>query len=387
MLSKAIQMQDQLSELRRTFHRHPELSFQETKTAEFIADRLGELGMTVQTGIAKTGVVAYMGQDSPTIALRADMDALPITEVDDRPHRSQVPGVMHACGHDAHMACVLGAAMLLSGTNLPGRVCFVFQPSEEKMDDEGKSGAMRMVEEGVMDDLDAIVGLHVATDVLAGDIAISEGPTFGGLDYFTIHVLGQSAHGACPHQGIDAIQLASQVVTGLNSIVSRRIDPMQTSVISPGMIHGGSRPNILADRVTVKGTLRYFDEQVQAQLLEEIEAVCRTTHGLGGDYELTIGPRLLVTNNDAEITALVRSVGQDLLGANHVHAATPTLLAEDFSYFGREKPATYFRLGVRTEEESPILHSPTFDIDESCLPVGAAVLAETARRYLEDDQK
>jgi amidohydrolase len=390
MLKRAQRLGETLVALRRAVHHHPELGFQELRTAGLIADRLTELDISVRTGVAKTGVVgdlAAPGSAGPCIALRADMDALPIQEESDAPYASEVPGVMHACGHDVHVACLLGAAQLLAEAaaagSLRGQVRFLFQPAEEMQDDEGLSGAVRMVNEGAMEGVDAVVGLHVWADVPVGTIGIREGVTTAYPDKFVLVVRGQEAHGAYPQKGIDAISLAAQVIQALQTVISRRLDPTRGKVLTVGTIEGGSAQNVLAGEVTMTGTIRTFEPETRKILLSEMERACGVARALGGDFELTVIPGYIPVVNDAALTALVRQVGVDLLGEENVRDQPLEMGGEDFSYFAREAPGCFFWLGGGLPgEPKRIHHHPHFDVDERCLPLGAALLAETAIRYL-----
>jgi amidohydrolase len=388
MYTKAQRLSDTLVDLRRQVHRHPELSFKEHQTARLVAERLSRLGVAVRTGVAKTGVVGDLGQDGPCIALRADMDALPIQEENDVPYASDVPGVMHACGHDVHVACLLGAAQLLAeeaaAGHLAGRVRFLFQPSEESQDDEALSGAMRMVDEGVMEGVDAVVGLHVWADVPVGAVALRSGTFTAYPDMFELLVQGQGAHGAYPHRGIDAIFLAAQVINALQTVVSRRLDPTRSKVLTVGTIHGGTKSNILAGQVRMTGTIRTFEPETREALLSEMERACSVARALGGDFVLKITPGYIPVVNDPALTALVRQVAVEMVGEENVREPPLEMGGEDFSYFDREAPGCLFWLGGATPGEPQRLHHHSrFNVDERCLPLGAALLAEVARRFLE----
>jgi len=384
MLQRAHELHERIRALRRAIHQHPELSYQEHRTAALVADTLRSLGLQVETGVARTGVIGTLvGGEGPTVALRADMDALPIQEQNDVPYASQVPGVMHACGHDAHTAMLLGAAMLLAENPPPGRVRFLFQPSEEGPDEEGKSGGKRFVEAGVMEGVDAVFGLHVFGEYPSGTIAVRAGPQMAAADLFEVEIIGQGCHGAYPHKGTDAILLAAHVILALQQIVARRVDPVESGVVTVGAIQGGHKHNIVADRVILKGTTRAFDPTVRQRIFDELERACGVARALGGDFRLTITECYPPVVNDPELTAFVQEVARDLLGPEAVLEARPTMGAEDFSFLAREAPGCFWRLGVRApgEPERP-LHTPTFDIDEAVLPIGAALLAEVAWRYL-----
>ena len=387
MLLEAQGLSDTLVDLRRDFHRHPELAFREHRTARRVAERLAELGIAVRTGVGKTGVVGDLGQAGPRVALRADMDALPMQETNEVPYASQVPGVMHACGHDVHVACLLGAAELLTreaaAGRLPGRVRFLFQPAEEAQDDEGLSGAMRMVDEGVMEGVDAILGLHVWSEDPVGTISLREGAASAYPDTFKLVVKGQEAHAAFPHRGVDAISLAAQVITALETVVSRRLDPTTGKVLTVGTIQGGTKDNIMAGQVTMTGTIRTFEPETRQAVFAELERACGVARAMGGDYELDIQPGYIPVVNDPALTALVRQVGVDLLGAENVVTAPLQMGGEDFSYFAQEAPGCFFFIGGATPGEPVRLHHhPRFDVDERCLPLGAALLAEAAVRFL-----
>jgi amidohydrolase len=383
MLEQAHALQPRLTAIRRQIHQHPELGFQEEHTAGLVASVLSELGIRGQTGVGKTGVVGYLGQGPPTVALRADMDALPIQEENDVPYRSQVDGVMHACGHDAHVACLLGAAMLLAAEPPPGQVRFLFQPSEEKQDQEGMGGAMRMIEDGALEGVDAIFGLHCYSDIVSGGVGLRAGPICAAVDTANIAILGKGAHGAYPHRGLDPVLLASQVVIALHTIVSRRIRPTDPAVITVGAIHGGSAANIIPEKVSLRVTIRSFDTEVRRTLHGEIERACDVARALGGDYHLRIMDGDPATINDELMTALASTAATDLLGPENVVPVEPTMGAEDFACYLERVPGCFIRLGSGFPDRPPLIsHSPRFDLDERSLPVGAAVLATVAKRFI-----
>jgi amidohydrolase len=388
MLSRAQDLSDHLIRLRRHVHSHPELGFRELRTAQFIAGRLGELGITVRTGVGKTGVVGDLGERGPRIALRADIDALPIQEENDVPYASEVAGVMHACGHDAHVACLLGAAQLLAEEHaagrLPGQVRFLFQPSEEGQDDEGLSGGMRMADEGVMEGVDGVAALHVWADVPVGAITVRDGIMMAHPDKFVLTIQGRAAHGAFPHRGVDAITLSAQVITALQTVVSRRTDPIRAKVLTVGTIQGGTKDNIVAGSVTMTGTLRTFESETRDTMLAELERACGVARALGGDYDLKVIPGYLPVVNDPAMTALVRQVAADLLGPEAVREAALEMGGEDFSYLAQKAPGCFFLLGGATPGAAKREHHHSqFDIDERCLPLGTALLAELAMRFLD----
>ncbi len=384
MLEQAQALGDILVHLRRSIHQHPELGFKEVQTAQLVADTLASLGLKVDTGVGKTGVVGYLGQDGPTVAIRADMDALPIQEQNDVPYVSQIPGVMHACGHDAHTAIALGVAMLFSKMELPGRVRFLFQPSEERSDEEGRSGAMRLIEEGAMAGVDAILALHVEPRLETGQVKVAGGIICAAADSFKGTIMGKGCHGAFPHLGADPIFMSAQVINAIQGIVARRLDPTKPAVVTVGSIRGGTTSNVIPSEVELRGTIRALDEGVRHQIWMELEKAFEVSRGLGGNFQLQIEQGYPVLANDPDTAQLIHKVAADLLGVNAVQIEEPEMGAEDFSVLVSEAPGVLFSLGVkhRGSEETRQLHSPHFDIDEEALPIGVAILAEAARRYL-----
>jgi amidohydrolase len=382
MLQRAQEIKDQLVAWRRESHMHPELGFQETRTAARVAHVLESLGYRVRTGVGRTGVVAERGQGQPVVAIRADMDALPIHEANDVPYASQAPGVMHACGHDAHTAIALGVATLLAEEQFPGTVRFLFQPAEEVGDEEGVSGAPRMAEDGAMEGVDAVLALHVDGSVPVGDITVDAGPASAGADTFYATIVGRGGHGAMPHEAVDPIYIAGHVILALHGVVSRRLHPCDQAVVSIGSIHGGQADNVIPARVEISGTIRFMEAKVQDQIHAEIERALGVARALGGDYELKIEVGCPPMINDAEVVDLLREVATDLLGAGHIQPPEPEMGAEDFGAFSELAPGAMFMLGCRIEGDERKAHNPRFDVDERCLPVGAAILAEAALRRL-----
>jgi amidohydrolase len=382
VLERAQALQEDLIRWRRAIHQHPELGFQEFKTAELVADTLRSLGVKVKTQVGKTGVVGFLGEGKPVVALRADMDALPIQEANDVPYASQVPGVMHACGHDAHTAILLGVATLLREEELPGQVRFLFQPAEEVADEEGKSGAARMIEDGAMEGVDAVLALHVDSSQPVGSIEIDGVYISAGIDTFYATLMGTGCHGAYPHRGVDTIFILGQVINAIHGIVSRRIDPLKPAVISIGSIHGGQAHNVIPDSVELSGTIRSMDEKVRRELLGELERALGVAQSLGGDFELRIEEGFPSCRNDPQVASLIRQVAVDLLGKDCLHPPEPGMGAEDFGLLANLAPGAMFGLGTQGDDGPRRAHSPTFDIDERALPIGAAILAEATRRYL-----
>ncbi len=384
MLEQARALKDRIVAWRREIHRHPELAFQERRTAALVAGVLRELGYRVREGVAETGVVADLGEGGRTVALRADMDALPIQEATGLPYASQVPGVMHACGHDAHVAILLGAAVLLAREPLPGRVRLIFQPAEETAGADGRSGGARMVEEGALEGVDAVFALHVNAEGEPGRVEVRPGPLMAAVDTFEGEVIGAGGHGAYPHLARDAVWMASHVLQALYALPSRRIDPAEPCVVSVGVIQGGTASNILPEQVHLKGTLRSFSPEVRRQLRREVEAAFRLAEALGGQGRVRIWEGYPPTVNDPRGAALVEAVARRLLGDDRVDRAPLQMGAEDFAYYLQAVPGAFFFLGAAGAEPPTSHHSPHFRIDEAVLPLGAALLAEIARTFLRE---
>jgi amidohydrolase len=385
MLERAKELEHQITAWRRDIHMHPELGFQEHRTASTIAEALREAGLRAETGVGKTGVVGHLGEGRPAVGIRADMDALPLEETNDVPYASKVPGVMHACGHDAHVAILLGVAHLLSKmeNRPPGEVRFLFQPCEENWDDEGKSGAVRMVEEGALADLDAVIALHVDTKMPTGQISVGSGHITAAVDSFEAMITGKGCHGAYPHTGVDPIFILAQVINAIHGIRARRINPVRSAVISIGSVKAGEASNIIPNEVKLNGTIRSFDDETRQQLWEELEKALGVARALGGDYQLAIEKGFPAVYNAPEVAEVIQQVAEEMLGAEALPPAEPQMGAEDFSYMARKAPGAMFFLGAQIGDEKRPHHSPIFDLEESALPIGAAILTETAWRLLE----
>jgi amidohydrolase len=368
---------------RRELHRHPELGFEETRTARFVEDRLREMGIEVRTGLARTGVAGLLrggGRRLPAVLLRADMDGLPIQETAGRSYGSTIPGRMHACGHDAHMAMLIGAAAVLAPLvdRLPRDVLFCFQPAEE-----GRGGAERMIREGVLEltDVGSVFALHVWSQLRAGTAHVRPGPMLAAQDEFSAKICGRGGHGAMPHTVIDPIVASAQAVVALQSLVSREVDPNQPAVVTVGKIHGGSAPNVIPDDVRLEGTLRSFTEEVRGQLRSRVEELLRrTSKGARCQLEFELRPGFpAVVNHPGSVQAIRRLAGE-VFGADSVHEPAPLAAAEDFAYFLRERPGAFVLLGAGNPGagiDAPH-HSSRFDIDESVLPRGTELLVRLA---------
>lgn len=386
MLKQAHAISEEIIEWRRDFHMHPEIGFELHRTSKIVADELEKMGYRVKRGVGKTGVVAELGEGGKVIAIRADMDALPILEQNETDYVSQTPGTMHACGHDSHTAMALGAALLLSKEKLPGRVRFLFQPCEETADEEGKSGAQRMSAEGAMDGVDYVIAQHVDPASPVGTIGINAGPNSGGVDTWYGMIKGIGGHGAHPNKTIDPFYILAHVIIALNAIVSRRINPFEPAVVSIGMVNGGFTQNVIPESVSISGTLRFTDMEVHKQIREEMKRAFEIAKTLGGDYELKFeygGPPMI---NDKLVSDVIEKTGKDLLGSENVHEIQKTLGAEDFGEFMKHAPGAMFTLGTQKQgHEEYLLHHPKFDIDERAMPIGTAILVETTLRFLRSE--
>ncbi len=383
MLKQSYHIQEDIIEWRRDFHTHPELGFKEIRTSGKVAEELEKLGYRVRRNVGKTGVVADLGSEGgPCIAIRADMDALPILEANDVPYKSQNDGTMHACGHDSHTAMLLGVATLLVKEKFPGKVRLLFQPSEEAGDEEGISGAPRMIEDGAMEGVNMVLALHVDPATPVGTIRIGDGPSSGGADSWYGRIFGKGGHGAMPHEAIDPFYITSHVMMALNAIISRRIDPFHPAVISVGTLNGGFTQNVIPAHVDISGTLRYTEMKAQKKIHEEITRAFELSNVLGGSYELKfeIGAPPMMNHTDA--ANLIEAAAVDLLGRDHVLPPLRTLGAEDFGAFSQMVPGAMFTLGTLIEGDERYLHHPRLDLDERALPIGTAVLAESALRFL-----
>jgi len=388
LFKKADDISGELTDIRRQIHRHPELGFKETATARRICEKLKDLGIPFRTGFGKTGVVGLIEGKAKgrTVGLRADMDALPVQEKTGAAYASQIPGVMHACGHDAHVACLLGAAALLKSMKdqLNGAVKLIFQPAEEI-----DQGAQAVISDGGLENPrpDVFFALHVDQELPVGCIGLREGPLMGAIDSIRISVTGSGGHGAMPHKCVDAVVAASAIVMNLQTAVSRRVDPVKPTVVSIGTIHGGEAENIIASRVEMTGTVRCLDPGVHKMIQGIIDTNCKNTAaslgaGVVVDYQRLIPPLI----NAAEMTDKVKEACQAILGSSSVKEAPISMLGDDFAFFLNEIPGCYFRLGAKNPnwEKVPTLHSDRFDLDERSLPIGASILAHAALLSLSD---
>lgn len=402
---KANAIESKVIDWRRDFHKYPELGNEETRTAKIIADHLRSLGIEVTENVAVTGVVGILkgGKPGPTVALRADMDGLPVTERNDLPFRSvntatyngQETGVMHACGHDSHVAILMGVAEVLASMkdDLEGTVKFVFQPAEEGVYDSEIAGAELMVKEGVMDDVDAIFGLHIAAQMEVGKIGYRSGPAMAAVDNLEITVNGRQAHGASPWSGVDPIVTSSQIVMGLQTILSRSVNITQDpAVVTIGAIHGGIRHNIIPEKVEMIGTIRTFGDEQQELVHRRItEIVTNIAKSAGATVDLKIKKLYPSTVNNPELTSEMLATIEAAAGKDNVINVPPATGAEDFSFFQREKPGLFINLGGMKKGGDPIKtashHTPDFYIDEGGFVLGVRVMSYFVVDYMGQNKK
>jgi amidohydrolase len=368
-----------MKEIRRSIHQWPELGFKEEKTADLVAGSLKKLGIKHQTGIAETGVVGRLVTDenSPTVALRADMDALPIAENTGLPFESQNSGVMHACGHDGHVAIVLGAAAILKAEPPEGNAVFIFQPAEE-----GEGGAKPMIEKGVLENVDAIYGGHIESNYQLGEIGIKTGIHTSHTDAFDIRVTGRGGHAARPHEAVDSVLIASQLVINLQTIISREIDPVHPSVLTIGYMKSGTVNNAIAEKAVLKGTIRTTDESVRNQITEKVRKLASSMAILhDAEIKVIFKPGYPPIINDDIASKYAIHVAEKLVGKEKTIAIPyPSLGGEDFSYYLQQVQGCFVRFGGAKEgHEMASSHSSRFDFDEEVMRVGAAYLSELVR--------
>lgn len=377
-----------LSDVRRDFHAHPEVALQEKRTTERIKSILGEIGVECHGFEDMTGVVGLIRGSAPgkTLALRADMDALPVQESNDIPYRSSQAGVMHACGHDANVAIMLGVAKWAvdSGISqgMKGNIKFFFQPAEE-----GHGGAKRMIERGVLEDphVDRVLAGHMGPELPVSTVGLYRDQGYASSDRFRLLLRGKGGHGGRPHQTIDPIVAGAYFVTTIQSVVARNVDPIDAAVITVGRFTSGQAGNVVPEHAELEGTIRALDSRVRDRLWQRIRDIAdgiEKTFGIGCDLEFFEG--YPSCTNDREVSAFLREISSDLLGADKVHSLPPTTGAEDFAYFALQRPSAIMRLGCGNKGKGLVhpLHSPLFDIDEGVLMVGVQIFSEAVKRYL-----
>ncbi len=383
-------LKQKLSEWRRQLHKYPELGFKEVLTSQLIAQKLQEIGLEPKTGIAKTGLTVLIEGElpGPTIAIRADIDALPIQEENEVSYRSQHKGIMHACGHDGHTAIALGTAYYLAANRhkLAGRVKIIFQPAEE-----GPGGAKPMIEEGVLKspDVNAIIGLHLWNNLPLGVVGVRSGAMMAAVEIFHLQIQGKGGHGAIPQQTVDSIVIGSQIVNALQTIVSRNIDPIDSAVVTVGEFKAGSAVNVIAASAKLSGTVRYFNPKYQGYFKERIESiVAGISQSHRASYELNYQEYYPPLINDSQIAELVRSVALDVVETPQgVAPECQTMGGEDMSYFLQEVPGCYFFLGSANPVQGLDYphHHPRFDFDETALVMGVEMFVRCIERYAEQN--
>jgi len=388
------QMQAQLISWRRDFHRHPELAFEEHRTAGIVARHLERLGYRVRTGVAKTGVIGVLEgpalsvvegrHPGPVVMLRFDMDALPVAEETGAEYASQVPGCMHACGHDGHVAMGMGLAELLAARRdqMTGTVKLIFQPAEEN-----GGGAREMIKEGALKEPcpDVFLAAHVWMEKPVGMVDVTAGPVMAAAEKWICTIRGRGGHGALPQLAVDPIVAAAQVVTALQTVVSRNVSPLDTAVVSVGSIHGGDAFNVIPPQVEMTGTIRTFEPSTREAVLQRVREVIEgVAAACGASAELEIIPLTPPVINDAQVAEVVRQAAETVLGAEHVTSGERTMGSEDAAFFVQEVPGCYFFLGAANPEKglTAAHHNPRFDFDEEVLVTGLATLAQAAAFYL-----
>ena len=380
----AAALQPKLVEIRRDLHQHPELSNREFRTAGIVAEHLKGLGLSVQTGVAHTGVVGLLegNRPGPTVAVRADMDALPIQEMNEVPYRSKHDGIKHACGHDVHTAVGLGVAEVLSQmrTTLAGSVKFIFQPAEEGAPAGEAGGSYLMLDEGVLQNpqVESILGLHVMPTLEAGKLGYHAGPVWASNDAIELVIHGRKTHGAYPHTGVDAILVAAHVLQALQTFVNRSVDVRDPLLISFGVIQGGNQFNVIADEVRLLGMIRCLDPEIRRTAPARIEELVRgITVSFGASHSLKITPGAPVTMNHPEMVKRAVPILEGAVGKENVLLQKPQMGAEDFACYAERVPGFYFMLGVRNESLgiTEMLHTPRFDVDETCLSIGVHAMS------------
>ena len=392
LLDSARKIEPRIVNTRRTIHSHPEMGYQEEQTSTLVQARLRELGIPYRPGLAKTGVVAQIkGElgDGPCVLLRADMDALPIEEQSGVSFSSEVPGVMHACGHDAHTAMLLGAAELILDrkSTFAGTVKLMFQPAEE-----GGGGAARMIEDGVLSEpkVDAAFMLHVWPELEAGQVSCGPGPQLAGANAFTITVKGRGGHGARPHDTIDPVVVGAQIVLAMQTLVSREVDPTVPAVVTLAAFNAGNVSNVIPDQAVIKGTIRAFDGELFKHLEQRVSEVAKT---VGSALRATVDVEFAMSYPPSVCDpAMAEHLGESaksLLGRDQVLVSKPEMGAEDFAFILQQVPGAMLWLGVKKPEwpQPKPVHTATFDIDESALPIGSSAMAGVALDYLVKSSK
>ena len=393
-------MADRIRDHRRALHAIPELGFAETETSAYVRRVLDGLGVAYTPGIGGTGIVARIGSGGGAgapggssaprplkVAIRADMDGLPLQEAGDKPYRSRHEGRMHACGHDGHTAMLLGIAEYFTSieSSLNGEILLIFQPAEERSDGKGLTGARHIINSGLLEGVSAVLGSHVTTDAPAGKFGIISGPVTASGDMFRATIRGKGGHDAFVHQTIDPIFLATQALNAIYAIRSRKIDPTAAGTLSVGTIEAGTTANVIPERALITGTIRTFDPKVREIFVAELERALKITEVLGGSFELEIPIHVPETRNDGRLAAMGRAAAENLFGADCLFDLKPFMGVEDFSWYSSLYPSLFVMLGARLEDGvARPAHNPSFDIDDGILYRGSALLALTALKVLSE---
>lgn len=378
------ELQPEMQSWRRDFHAHPEIAFEEHRTAQIVAEKLESFGIEVETGLAGTGVVGTLkkGTGNRSIGLRADLDALLINEANDFEHKSKTPGKMHACGHDGHTTMLLGAAKYLAEKgDFDGTITFIFQPAEEN-----EGGGKVMIEDGLFDKypVESVFGMHNIPGMPVGTFAMKSGPIMASFDIFNLKIIGKGGHAAMPHTAIDPIIIGTKIVDAYQSIVSRYIDPQEPVVLSVTQFHGGDAYNVIPNEIEMKGTVRCFSSKVQESIENQMEQITSSIcSAYGADYELGYERRYPATINTAEEVTISEKVAKEISGDEMVHTSpTPSMGSEDFAFMLQERPGSYIWIGNGDGEGSCMLHNPGYDFNDEILPIGATYWVNMAEEIL-----
>lgn len=389
LIKEVMTIEHQLIGWRRHLHQYPELSFQEYRTSQFIVGILKQIeGIAIQTNIANTGIVATISSgEGKTVAIRADMDALPIMEKNEHGYQSKNPGVMHACGHDAHTAILLGTAKILAKKakegSFQGTIKLIFQPAEEMTDHEGLSGAPRMMQEGVLENAESIIALHMCPWEPVGTIQMNDGYSMANVDVFRGKISGTGGHGGYPHVGTDPIWMLGFFLQAFYGAISRKISALETAVASIGQIQTGTATNIIPEEVSITGTLRTYSPEVREQLVQVVEQAFKVVESLGGSYIFEVERGEPALYNDPKVNEVIKNAAKKLYPDIKIVQKPFGLGGEDFAYMTRVVPGAMFFLGCALPDGiSRDLHTNTFDIDERCLSMGVSILAESALKLL-----
>ncbi|QGQ96961.1 amidohydrolase [Paenibacillus psychroresistens] len=388
LAEKINQLFPQMIQWRRYLHQHPELSYQESQTAAFVAGHLQQLGLQVQADVGGHGVIGLLVGDlpGPTVALRADMDALPIQDEKTNEYASQVPGVMHACGHDAHTSTLLGLAYIFSEmrSTLAGSIKFIFQPAEEV----SPGGALPLIQNGVLDDVDVIFGVHLWTPFPVGKVYSKAGPFMAAADEFSVEIQGKGGHGGLPHETIDSVMIGAQLVTSLQTIVSRNVNPTEPAVVSVGSIHAGKSFNVIAERCSLLGTVRTFNSEVRDQIQKRMKdmshSICEA-YGASCEFDYKVG--YPPVSNHAKEAERFFKVGKEIFGSEATLESPLIMAGEDFAYYLQKVPGIFMFVGAGNADKGVWAphHHPSFDIDEESMRNAALLLAGMALDYFESN--